>query len=759
MSTNLGALGGLGSACYRHRWLTVLVWIAGVASLITLWTRFGAAAQNDFTGSDPGQTLLNQHFARQSGDTLTLAIRSDANITSPAVQTRVTGALAPFRQAPHVTGVADPYTTPGQLSADGHIAYATIQFDVPGASIPNSEATTLMHDATVASGNGVTFSLGGDVVDLAETPYGGASNGIGVGAAAIVLLIAFGSLLAMGLPIATALMGIGSGLSLIALLGHVFPAPSFSPIVAAMIGLGVGVDYALFIVTRFREELHEGAQPGDAVVTAMRTAGRAVLTAGTTVVIGMLGLLVLRQTLLNGVAIAAAATVAMTVIASLTLVPALLGFTGYRLARPSRLNTFLGGKVFGRARQTRRGGGAGAGSPVRSGNEEIHAAQRWAGVVQKHPVLATIFSAAFILILAAPALVMKLSMPDESAQARGTMGYASYATMARGFGPGFDAPLIVAARVTPSAGPARGGLEGSSRQGSTALDSLRKAIADTPGIAAVTAPVISQDGQAAMLIAYPTTGEQDAATNTLVNRLENTVLPRSGLTAYVTGPNAANVSFTNLIGERLPWLIGVVVALSMVLLLVVFRSVAIAVKAALMNLLSVCAAYGVLVAVTQWGWLGHALGFPEKMPVTTWVPIFLFVILFGLSMDYEVFLLSKIREEYDRLGDNSLAVGRGLAATARVITAAAAIMVVVFLSFVLTPDVSVKQIGLGLAAAVLVDATVVRLVLVPAVMELLGPANWWLPSWLARLLPAGPPAERADSLSVNEPAADPAEVR
>jgi len=776
MSTNPGLLGRLGSTCYRHRWITVLVWIAGVASLVTLWTRFGAAAQDDFTGSDPGQTLLNQHFARQSGDTLTLAIRSDATVASAAMQARVTGALAPFRQAPHVTGVTDPYTTPGHLSADGHIADATIQFDVPGASIANSEATALMHDAAAASGNGVTFSLGGDVVDLAETPYGGASNGIGVGAAAIVLLIAFGSLLAMGLPIATALMGIGSGLSLIALLGHVFPAPSFSPIVAAMIGLGVGVDYALFIVTRFRQELrgvpghgvrgvpgrakcppgpaerselHEGQMAQDALVTAMRTAGRAVLTAGTTVVIGMLGLLVLRQALLNGVAIAAAATVAMTVLASLTLLPALLGFTGRRLARPSRLNTFLGGKVFGRARTAGHAAETGAGHRDRSGKKAgsagpaggVPAAQRWAGVVQRHPVLATVAAAAFILILAAPALAMKLSMPDESAQARGTMGYASYATMAQGFGPGFDAPLIVAAKVTPS--------------DQARLEALQKAIAGTPGIADVTAPVVSHDGQAAMLIAYPTTGEQDAATDALVNRLHDTVLPRSGLTAYVTGPNAANVSFTNLVGNRLPWLIGVVVALSMALLLVVFRSVVIAVKAALMNLLSVCAAYGVLTAVTQWGWLGPALGFGEKMPVTTWVPIFLFVILFGLSMDYEVFLLSKIREEYDRLGDNGLAVGRGLAATARVISAAAAIMVVVFLSFVLTPDVSVKQIGLGLAAAVLVDATVVRLVLVPAVMELLGRANWWLPAWLARLLPAG----RADSVSADEPAAYPAEVR
>src|SRR5580693_3546599 len=795
MSGNSGMLGGLGAACYRHRWLTVVVWIAGVACLITLWMRFGAAADNSFTGSDPGQALLNEHFAAQSGDTLTLAIRSAEKITSPEVQARVTQALAPFRAAPHVTGVSDPYTTPGQLATDGHIAYASVQFNIQGSDIPGSEATTLIHDARAASGNGVTFSLGGDVVDQAETPYGGPSNGIGVGAAAIVLLIAFGSLLAMGLPIATALLGIGSGLSLIALLGHVFPAPSFSPIVAALIGLGVGVDYALFIVTRFRAELQAGQDAQDAVIIAMRTAGRAVLTAGTTVVIGMLGLLVLRQTLLNGVAIAAAATVAMTVIASLTLLPALLGFTGLRLARPSRLNTFLGGRVFGGGSRGRKvfgggsrgrmvvGGGSrgrtvvgdgapgsmvvgdgarertvvgdgargravggdgapesrgvpGARTPVRSAEKRMHPAERWARVVQGHPVLATVLSAAVILILAAPALAMKLSMPDESAQARGTMGYASYATMAEGFGPGFDAPLIVAARVTPAGGASRGGAAGAvTAADGAALDSLRGAIEGTPGIAEVTPPVISRDGQAALMIAYPTTGEQDAATNALVNRLEDTVLPRSGLTAYLTGPNAANVSFTNLIGERLPLLIGVVVALSLVLLLVVFRSVVIAVKAALMNLLSVCAAYGVLTAVTQWGWLGHAFGFPEKMPVTTWVPVFLFVILFGLSMDYEVFLLSKIREEYDRLGDNSLAVGRGLAATARVISAAAAIMVVVFLSFVLTPDVSVKQIGLGLAAAVLVDATVVRLVLVPAVMELLGPANWWLPSGLARQRP------------------------
>ena len=320
-----------------------------MACLVVLWMQFGAPADNNFTGQDPGQAILNQHFPQRSGDTLTLAIRSSAPVTSAPVRSRVSAALVPLRREPHVTAVTDPYTTPGQVSRDGHIAFASVQFGVPSTGIPASEATALMNQARAASGHGVTFSLGGDVIDQAETPYGGSSDGIGVGAAAIVLLIAFGSFLAMGLPVLTAVFGIGSGLSLIALLGHVFPAPSFSPIIASMIGLGVGVDYALFIVTRFREYLggFRGASPRAstaagghaaeaATVRAMRTAGRSVLTAGTTVVIGMMGLLVLRQPLMNGVAVAAAATVAMTVLAALTLLPALLGFTGTRLAQPSR---------------------------------------------------------------------------------------------------------------------------------------------------------------------------------------------------------------------------------------------------------------------------------------------------------------------------------------------------------------------------------------------------------------------------------------
>jgi RND superfamily putative drug exporter len=772
-------VGSLGRVCFRHRRVTVIAWILGVACLITLWTRFGAPAQDSFTGSDPGQTLLNQHFHQQSGDTLTLAIRSNDPIGSPAVRTRVTSALTPFARAPHVTSVTSPYQAAGQISAHGHVAFAVVQFGVPSSKISNGEALALMDDARSMSGRGVNFYLGGDVVDLAETPYGGATEGVGVLAAAIVLLIAFGSLLAMGLPVLTAVLGIGAGLSLIALLGHVFPAPSFSPIVASMIGLGVGVDYALFILTRFREALHHGQDPERAAVTAMSTAGRTVVIAGTTVIIGMLGLLVLRQSLLNGVAIAAAATVGMVLLGSLTLLPALLGFTGTRLGKPTRLRLprWLGGRpATGTAAAGQRAGrtalrlagpiageaGRAAGVSLRAGDSRgpgapgvvpresgaggrppgpaRPAAERWAAMIQRRPALAALVSGALILILAAPALGMKLSMPDESSQARGTMGYSSYATMASGFGPGFDAPLIVAAALpSPAASTTR----------------LAGAIAATPGIARVTPARVSPDGRAALMIAYPATGEQDAATNALVNRIRTSVIPHAtagtGIRAYLTGPNAGNVSFANLVGQRLPWLIGVVIALSMLLLVVMFRSVTVAVKAALMNLLSISAAYGVLVAITQWGWLGHLFGFPEKMPVTTWVPMFLFVILFGLSMDYEVFLLSRIRESYDATGDNAASVATGLARTARVITAAAAIMVVVFLSFVLGADVSVKQVGLGLAVAVLIDATVVRMVLVPAVMELLGPANWWLPGPLARILPRTSPRE-------GEPVADPRDL-
>src|SRR5580700_7041204 len=529
-------IGKAGLACYRHRWVTITAWLLGLAVLITLWTRFGAPADNNVGTPSQGQTILNEHFSRQSGDTLTLAISSAEPLRDPAVRSRVTAALAPFRHAAGVTSVTSPYQAPGQLSRNGHIAFASVQFSVQSSAIPGAEATALIHDATAASGHGLTFSLGGDVVDQAETPYGGPSDGIGTTAAAIVLLLVFGSLLAMSLPVVTALFGIGTGLALIALIGHLIPAPGFGPVVSSLIGLGVGVDYALFIFFRFRDELRAGLVPEDALVTTMRTAGRSVLTAGSTVTIGMLGLLVLRVPLLDGVAVAASVTVAMTVLAALTLLPALLRCTGTRLARPSRLR--LGAR--------RRHAPSVARSP------ESGWSVRWAAIVQRRPTVAALVATAVIAVLAAPALGMKLSLPDESAQPRGSMGYASYATMARGFGPGFDAPLIVAATLPAS--PA----------GQADLGHLTAAVAATPGIAAVTPARLSPDGKAAVLIAYPTTGEQDPATNALVNRLTGQVLPRAttgtGIQAYLTGPNAGNVAFANTISERLPWLIAIVVA-------------------------------------------------------------------------------------------------------------------------------------------------------------------------------------------------------
>ncbi|HEU5024206.1 MAG TPA: MMPL family transporter [Spirillospora sp.] len=717
----MSILGSAGRACFRHRWTTLLAWIAGLACLVTLWQLYGAGPDNDVNTSDPGQTLLDRHFPQQSGDRLTVAIKSAAPVTDAAVRPRVEAALAPLRTAPHVSGVSDPYA---HVSRNGHIAFATAQFTEPGTSLPTSEIKKLMKQATEASGHGVTFSLGGDVVDKIDAPSGGSSDGIGVAAAMIVLLIAFGSFLAMGLPVATALFGIGTGLSLLKLLGHLFPAPSYSPIIATGIGLGVGVDYALFIVTRFRDELRAGADPETATVTTMRTAGRSVLTAGITVVIAMLGLLALRESLMNGVAVAAAATVAMTVLASMTLLPAFLGFTGTRLAKPSRF-TFRRGS-------SRTGPDAGG---------ERNAAGRWASTIQRRPVIAAVGALAVILALAAPVLSMRLSMPDESTQPRGSMSYATYKTMSEGFGPGFDAPLIVAAKLpSRTAAP-------------DAAARIAGALRSRPGVAEVTPPVVASDGKALMIIAYPTTQEQAAATNALVKTLTSDTLPRAtagtGVHAYLTGPNAGNIRFTNFIGQRLPWVIAIVLVLSMLLVLAMFRSAVIMVTAAVMNLLSIMASYGVLTAVTQWGWGGKLVGFPEKMPVTTWVPVFLFVILFGLSMDYQVFLLSRIRESWLDGDTNSAAVSRGLSVTARVISAAAAIMVVVFFGFVATADVAVKQIGLGLGVAVLIDATVVRLVLVPAVMELLGRANWWMPSWLDRVLP------RVEEPLAAEPAAKP----
>jgi uncharacterized membrane protein YdfJ with MMPL/SSD domain len=701
-------LARLARLCFTRRWWVVLAWIAGTGALVFLGIRYLAPWDNSFAGgkseSQQAQQLIQQHFPQQTGDNLTLAIQARPGLDDPSVRQRVESLLGRLASAPHVVSVSSPYAAPNQVSADRKTAFATIQSDL--GVLPGSEVSSLISDVRQASGGGVTFALGGQSVYMFETPYGGPSEGVGGTAAILVLLISFGSLLAMALPVVTALFGIGTGLAGVFLLGHLVPSPVTAPIVASLMGLGVGVDYALFIVTRYREGLAQGAAPEEATATALATAGKSVLFAGTTVVIAMLGLFVMQVQFINAMALAASLTVLMTMVASITLLPALLGFAGRNIDRPKL-------PLLGRQPQ---------GPPL---------AERWARVIQRRPLLSAAAAAALLIMLALPALSMRLSFPDSSTQPHGTSGYQSHRILAAGFGAGYDAPLVIAAQL-PSAG--------------ADLTPVVNAVRATAGVASVTPPQVSQDRAAALFVAYPTTGYQDAATPALVHRLREDVIPaaarEAGVKVYVGGPNAGAIDFADGVRTRLPWLIVIVVSLSLIVLLVLVRSVAIAVKAAVMNVLSIAAAYGVLTAIVQWGWLGQQLGFPTAMPIAGWVPLFMFPILFGLSTDYEVFLISRIREEHDRGEPTREAVTRGLARTARVITAAAAIMITVFLSNLLAPENSNKQFGLGLAIAVLIDATVVRMVLVPAFMELLGEVNWWLPWPLARLLPSSLGAEQ-----------------
>ncbi|SHN26514.1 putative drug exporter of the RND superfamily [Actinacidiphila paucisporea] len=708
-----GALAGLARFCYRRRRLVLMAWILGVLAVAFVGFRFAAASDNDFTGgttdSARAQALIEKHFPEQQGDTLTLAVKADKGIDDPAVRAKIEKVISTLDTFTVTGPVISPYQDATLVTKDRHIARTTIPLTNKEAS--KSDVKPLVDAVKDASGDGVLMGLGGDKAEKAETPKPGPAEGVGVLAAAVILFIAFGSLVAMGLPIVTALMAILGGIGLLKLVAHVVPSPDFTVLVAALIGLGVGIDYALFIVTRYKDSLHDGDDPETATVKAITTAGHAVLFAGTTVVIALLGLVAMGQRLMTGVAIGASVTVLVTMIAAVTLLPAFLGFTGRKI-NSLRLPR----------RRSRRLESAGAPS-----RERRTPAERWAGVVQRRPLVATVLAGAGLLVLAAPALSMRLSLPDASVQPHDRSSYISHQIVSEGFGPGYGAPMVFATQVDSTNADLR-----------RVVDKVRA----TEGVAYVTQPRVSKDGQAATFMAFPETGFQDQATTDLVHKLRDSVLPEvsGGDRVFLGGPNAGAIDFAAQTSSRLPWMIGVVIALSLLLLIGLVRSVTIALQAAVMNLLSIGAAYGVLVAIVQWGWLGSALGFPAAMPVTTWVPMMMFPVLFGLSMDYEVFLISRVREEYERTGDTRRAVTSGLARTAKVITAAAAIMIAVFTTSLLGPDVAVKQIGLGMAVAVLVDATVIRMVLVPAVMELCGQANWWMPGRRAPKATSGPHA-------------------
>jgi len=683
-------------------WLVLVVGTVGAARVgggetSTVFEVPGTESQRAFD-------LLDERFPERSGDTADIVFRAERRIDDLEVRGRLERLFDDVRAVDHVVEVASPYAGTPTVSPDRTIAFATIQFDQRGTELPDALIDELLALARDANGAGVQVELGGRVIQFSEIEGpGGRSERVGFVVAVVVLLLSFGSLVAVGLPMATAASALAAGLSLLALLANAVDLSDFGPRLATLIGLGVGIDYALLIVTRYRQGLHAGLDPEQAIAVAMDTAGRAVLFAGITVIISLSGMFVMGVPLVQAMAIGAALAIAAVLAATLTLVPAVLGFAGRAIDR---------WRIPGLHRdetQHRRSGWF-----------------AWSRLVQRHPWPFAIAGAAVLVTLALPVLSMRLGSADAGSDPTSKTSRRAYDLLAEGFGPGFNGPLLLAAELP--------------EPGSVAvLERVASALGDVEGVAFVAPMQLNDARDATVLPVYPTTSPQDPATLQLTHRLRDEVLPEltagTGVEIDVGGITALFSDLGEVLEDRLPLFVAVVLGLSFLLLLAVFRSIVIPIKAVIMNLLSIGAAYGVIVAVFQWGWAKDLVGIDATGPIQSFIPMLLFAVLFGLSMDYEVFLLSRIREEYLRTGDNALAVADGLAATARVITAAAAIMVAVFGAAVLAEDRTTKLFGLGLAAAILIDATVVRTLLVPATMELLGEANWWLPRWIDRLVP------------------------
>ena len=719
---------------YRRRWRMLLIWIVAFATAIALGSTLGGDYKEDFSlpgaESQEALDLLRERFPAFAGDTAQIVFKAEEGVADPAVKAEVESLFDEISQVEHVVSIESPYSEQGQgqVSQDGTIAFATIRFENLGnQAIPieiGKEISQLADDTEL---DGLTVEAGGNVIAFSEFQNPEGAEGIGMLLALVILLITFGSLLAAGLPILIALFGIGIGLSLVFLFANFLNVPEFTPQLASMIGIGVGIDYALFIVTRFRQFLHQGWDPERSVVAAITTSGKAVLFAGTTVVIGLLGMLLMGFAFVEGVGVGAAAAVAVTMIASVTLLPAVLGFVGANIDRWHI-------PMFHRSE---------------TGHEKTFW-YRWSRVVQRRPWPALLVGLVVLVTLAIPVFSLRLGFADAGTSSPERSSRRAYDMLTSGFGPGFNGPLMLVTEVN-------------GQHDLDVLAQVGETLSETDGIAAVSPPIPNEEGNAAIMTAFPATSPQSEKTTELVKRLRAEVIPNAtegqDTNVLVGGLTAAIVDFSDANAERLPLLLTVVIGLSFLILVVVFRSLLVPLKAAIMNLLSIAAAYGVLVAVFQWGWGMELIGVEGTAPIEAWAPMMLFTVLFGLSMDYEIFLLSRIREEYVRTGDNATAVANGLANTARVITAAAAIMVTLFLAFVFGfEERAIKLFGMGLAVAIFVDATIVRMVLVPATMELLGNANWWLPKWLGRLVPEVHIEGKLHELAVPEAAEEPAVV-
>jgi putative drug exporter of the RND superfamily len=679
-------------------WIVVLLASLGTAG--SLKNRFDNNLTLPGTGTQRTADLLRAHFRSASGDSDQIVFHSQgAKLTAPANRARVVASLRAIEGLPHVTGVVSPFASARAISRDGKTAFATLTFDERGDALPQQAVKRVVRAAERARGGGLEIALGGYAIEESQRPTVGAATAVGIGAAIVVLLLSFGSLLAMGLPIVTALFGIGTSMGVIAVLTHALKTPDFASELALLIGLGVGVDYALFVVTRFRDAYRRNnGDVEEAVVVAMNTAGRSIAFAGATVVIAVLGLFVVGVHLLYGVALATSLTVLLMLAASLTLLPALLSLTGRRIGRKAANRPAAReGRVWG----------------------------AWIAVIQRAPVLAATGATALLLLLAAPAVSLRLAASDASNDGPATTTHRAYELLKTGFGAGFNGPLQLAVEVPRS-----------QRQGSLAR--LTTALRRTPGVSAVGRPIVNRAGDTAAITVFPATAPQSEQTYDLVERLRNDVIPpvarRAGLVAFVGGSTASQVDFAHVLAKKLPLFIAVVVLLSAVLLLAVFRSLVIPVQAAIMNLLSIGAALGVVQAVFERGWAAGLLGV-TRSPIEAFIPLIVFAIVFGLSMDYEVFLVSRIHEEWAHGAGHSNAIRDGLIRSGRVITAAAAVMIVVFASFAASDNHIVKLFGLSLATAVFLDAVVIRTILLPAVLELTGNRTWAFPRSIDRLLP------------------------
>ena len=688
-----GMLRQLALLCFRHRRLTLLAWLVALVGVSfaagAAGGEFAQGGRLPGTDSDTAYELLLAEApddANIAGDAVQLVIRDRAGVADPTVAGRVDELLHGLAST---DGVLYSPASAAELtvSSNGTVATATMTLDKDDAGVTDR----LLAERARLEGTGTSVDYGGYRFQDGGVPT---TEVFGLLAAVVILLISFGSLVAMGLPILTAIFGIVVGLAGVDLWAAVVDTPDFTVQVASMVGIGVGIDYSLFIVTRYREALRRCGDPLQATLEAIDTAGRAVVFAGITVMISLLGMLLMGMSFLNGLALGTSTAVLVAVLAAITLLPASLGFIGHRIDKLSFHH------------RDRRIGESGW--------------HRWSRFVQRHAVACAIGGFVVLGALVVPSFAMRFASADAGNDPQGTTTRLAYETLAEGFGPGYNGPLLV---VTPLI------------DDQTAADRLAALLANEPGIQTIGGVDESASGTVAVITAIPTTGPQDPATAALVHHLRDDVIAGSGIEAYVGGRTAGDVDFSEQMSSRLPIFIGAVLVLSFLLLMVVFRSILVPIKAVLLNLLSIGAAYGVLVAVFQWGWLGGLIGVEEGAPIEPWAPMMLFAIVFGLSMDYEVFLLSSVKERVARGEGNSHAVVEGLASTARVITAAAAIMMSVFGTFVLGDLRAIKLIGLGLAVAVLLDATIVRMLLVPATMELLGERNWWLPRRLARVLP------------------------